>query len=461
MVDEQDTGRQHERRHRKLWIALLVLVTIVAGFALYIARFITARPTISHDYTGDYNTLTRPANYDPNQNAAPLYQRAFAKLSEVPAGWPSPASFRPQQDPTGAQRRLIEPWVTANAPALGLIAQAAEKPYYWVECTSFPAEVFKEAPSFRRAGFCLCYKAQLQAADGDLGAALRSITIAHKMSGQLRIGGTQIHAIIGVAIDSMACSTALALLADSPISAEPLTAFLKDFEPASPADISAFASLMGRVERIRLLGNIQQYFTDNGKGEGHIVLGQLFEDALKTRNPQTQLDEASLYFERLWLAWRHPGRKETVQRADALATLMEQASTQTPWQLHTRGDNLEAAFQRQTRNNYVLRQLGVFRIVELSWRSRVSEAALVTTVALWRYQLDKEAWPDSLEQLVQTGYLRAVPPDPYGDGPLVYRPAGATFVLYSWGRDFDDDGGKRNTQTQGNYDGDEVFWPVP
>jgi hypothetical protein len=454
MVDEQKTGRQHGRSHRKLWIALLVVVTILAGLAIYIVRFITAEPTISHDYTADYNALTRPANYDPNQNAAPLYEKAFAGLKEPPAGWPSPASFRPQQDPNGTQRRLIEPWVTSNVPALELIAQAVEKPYYWVESTSYPEDVFRQERSCRSAALCFCYRAKLQAADGDMGAALRSITVAHKIIRQLRAGGTQVHVVMAAGIDSSVCSTALALLADGPVSTDALSAFQRDFVPTQPSDLTALAGLMSRVERIRLLNNVQMCFTDNGKGEGHIVFKRLFEDARKTRKLQTQMDEAALYFKQLWSAWRHPGRRETIQCMDTLAKLMEQASTQTPWQLHKKDPNIEATIEQQVRGYYFLPGAGIFRLLQLNWRSYTSEAALVTTVAILRYKQDKETWPDSLEQLAKDGYIREVPMDPYGDGPLIYRPAGTTFILYSRGLNFDDDGGTSDLK-------DEIFWPVP
>jgi hypothetical protein len=38
MVNEQKTGRQHGRKHRKLWLALLVPVAIAAGLALHVAN---------------------------------------------------------------------------------------------------------------------------------------------------------------------------------------------------------------------------------------------------------------------------------------------------------------------------------------------------------------------------------------------------------------------------------------
>ena len=57
------------------------------------------------------------------------------------------------------------------------------------------------------------------------------------------------------------------------------------------------------------------------------------------------------------------------------------------------------------------------------------------------------AWPAKLDELAPH-YLQRVPLDRYSGGPLIYRPAGTKFVLYSVGKDGRDDGGKfGNNQT--------------
>ncbi len=39
-------------------------------------------------------------------------------------------------------------------------------------------------------------------------------------------------------------------------------------------------------------------------------------------------------------------------------------------------------------------------------------------------------------------YLSAVPQDPYGDGPLIYRRTGDSYLIYSVGGNGTDDGGQ-------------------
>jgi hypothetical protein len=461
MVDEQKSGREHGRKHRKLWIALLVAVAIAAGLTVDIVRFITAEATITHDYTPEYNALTRPTGFDPNGNAAPLYNKAFAQLTEPPTGWPTPASFEPKQDTTGAQRRFLEPWVTANAPALEIIAQAVEKPFCWVECTSLtPAEAINNFQACRFAVLCLCYRARLQAADGHPAEAFQSITTAYRMTRQLSRDGTESSTLVAMALDAMSRATAYALIAEGTMPSDVLSNLQQYLESTQSAGISSRVALMAGTDRVRWLNAIQAYFTDNGRGGGHIVFKRLLDDARQTTPLTNQMDEAALYFKTLWTASRHPGREQTIRSMDDHLETASRLAMSTPWQLREKGESSEV-LQQGIVGNYVLQaRTGAFpRLIELCWRSSASESAFLAILAISRYKQDKGTLPDNLGQLVERGYLHEVPMDPYSAGPLVYKASGTTFTIYSVGADFDDDGGKPDDR-RGAYDGDEVFWPM-
>lgn len=67
---------------------------------------------------------------------------------------------------------------------------------------------------------------------------------------------------------------------------------------------------------------------------------------------------------------------------------------------------------------------------------------LMTEFALRSYKLDHGAYPKTLAALVPH-YLTAPPPDPFAlSGPLRYKQAGASYLLYSIGPDGRDNGGK-------------------
>ena len=131
--------------------------------------------------------------------------------------------------------------------------------------------------------------------------------------------------------------------------------------------------------------------------------------------------------------------------------------------MHERGTSYEEEIREHIAGHYFLElaqlpsHLG--RTLEIHARLRVSYDALVTTIALLRHRQDKGRWPDSLEELAIDAYIRNVPTDPFSGKPLAYEPMGETFLLYSLGLDFDDDGGTPSKWGQGPDGGDQVFWP--
>jgi len=74
-------------------------------------------------------------------------------------------------------------------------------------------------------------------------------------------------------------------------------------------------------------------------------------------------------------------------------------------------------------------------------RRDCANALLLTAAALRAYKAEHQLYPPSLDQLIPA-YLKSVPPDPFGTGPLKYRLSGGSYLLYSIGPDGLDDGGK-------------------
>jgi hypothetical protein len=106
------------------------------------------------------------------------------------------------------------------------------------------------------------------------------------------------------------------------------------------------------------------------------------------------------------------------------------------------------------------------RISELLYQGKASHEATMAILVIQRWRLEKDGYPATLDELIEAGYLKELPKDPYSDKPIIYKKTGDNFVLYSIGRNFEDDGGKvfekdGDVQKWGaNDDGDAVFWPV-
>ncbi|HEY7154459.1 MAG TPA: hypothetical protein VH575_10915, partial [Gemmataceae bacterium] len=74
-------------------------------------------------------------------------------------------------------------------------------------------------------------------------------------------------------------------------------------------------------------------------------------------------------------------------------------------------------------------------------RSRVQLRCAAVALATERYRLDKKKWPDKLETLHEAGYLHEVPMDLFDDQPLRMRRMEDGLLIYSVGRDGQDNGG--------------------
>ena len=440
MTREVKKNERERKRLRKRWIALAVLALLLALVATRIALFVTAKPTIATNYAMAYDDLTRPTPYDPNGNAAPLYAAAFEILSEAPG----------------------------NREALDMVARAAKKPYCWFEltCLDWPnvgaqTEIMAHMAGFRQAAQDLRDQALWFAGKGEMDQALQSVTTIARMSRHVGGPGTTIgQRLLGFALNGLAQNTAFTLLAEPTIDANRLEAFQRDVE----TNLAEQAPLSFAGERLRLCDLVQRYFTDDGKGDGHLIVGKIFDDYRQREKLPNELADAAAYLNHLAVAWRHPSRKETVQRLEDLIPWLDELARQTPWQLYQKDTSYEHEIRRRITDCYFLQfaQLdsSLGRPIEIHYRAQVSGEALVATIAILRYHQDKGQWPESLEELADMGYVRRIPMDPFSGKALVYRLTGETFLLYSFGVDFDDDGGTPSKWGTGAKGGDQVFWPL-
>lgn len=86
---------------------------------------------------------------------------------------------------------------------------------------------------------------------------------------------------------------------------------------------------------------------------------------------------------------------------------------------------------------------------------------MTAELALRCYQANEGRVAQSLDQLVPK-YLQRVPEDPFSHRPLVYRPTGTNWLLYSVGIDRVDDGGKPVQHTvSGSVQKGDLFYDSP
>ena len=202
---------------------------------------------------------------------------------------------------------------------------------------------------------------------------------------------------------------------------------------------------------------IQRTFTDDGQGGGRVLvrgLAYIVTDDWK---------------DNLWrfVSFSYPDRQEMVAKIDEYFGRFAEILAETPWEL--RDEALDDQGPNKVQIAPIMLSLlvpGHRRVSQIAWRMKTGRQALLTVLAIKRYEKEKGQYPASLDELVEAGYLKKLPMDPYSNGPLVYKRTDEGFLLYSFGINLTDDGGKlglgsRGTPRMWADNGDWVFWPVP
>lgn len=160
---------------------------------------------------------------------------------------------------------------------------------------------------------------------------------------------------------------------------------------------------------------------------------------------------------------RRIGYDRTLREADKYFDGMD-AWFHTPFHSTKSGDRGKKGvppferIKRDTKNpllKALLPSLGKLR--SLHERITATRRATHLIVHLHDYRKKNGALPDSLDQL-DLPDLAELRVDPFSGRDFVYRPSDAQFLLYSFGDNCQDDGGRH---TNWKKDGDVVFWPVP
>ena len=163
-----------------------------------------------------------------------------------------------------------------------------------------------------------------------------------------------------------------------------------------------------------------------------------------------------------------PGRDETLKSVNGLYDFLDsEFAPKTPAQVQTQKTEIDKKVKRLTGRNYLIRILvpSFERVNQISHRLKTEVEATLTMLALLRYKQDKDQYPQILDELKATGYIKEIPIDAFSDKPLVYRKTDSDFILYSVGLNFKDDGGQTARDYKGRVnlwaeEGDAVFWPV-
>jgi hypothetical protein len=427
------------------WIFVLLAVCVLLPIILVFSLNPSLKRHHKTDYLAEYNRISKPINFDPNDNAAPYFDKAFDIMTEEPNDFESFRRLWPA-DMNEDQLRIAKQWVTSNSQTIECLKEGISKKYYWKKLKQVVEPFFMTEADlnyltqFRKAAYLLCLEAKLMAYQGHIEPALGQLTEVYKM-GTFFVGPkAMIEQLVGIACGTLAEQSAFQILEHT----KPPMVFLEDFQQRISNLSSDKPFLISfNVERLQFDYGVQQYLT------GHADIN-LYE------NPE-------LYFRRLflgtvgrpWVAWER-------RKADIVYGYVATAAHKTPWELHKEGNDVNIVTYKMTKGTLFLRIFAPAfdRVIFISYRAQVQTDALIATTAILRYKADKGRYPKDLQELVAASYLDKLPMDPFSGGPLTYKVTDDNFILYSFAENFKDDGGKHDLDWAREGEGDYVFWPV-
>jgi hypothetical protein len=461
-----------EQKMKSLRSRIIWLLAVVLLFALIILKIhftLTAKPKITVDYVAEYNRITRPQNYDPNDNAAEFYQKAFDLFIEMPRELRNPYKNWPT-DFNSTEQAKFQGWLASNSQAFELFKIAANKPYYWLERYTGKDDYminvsYPELDPLQYLTEAFLWNARLAASKDQPLTAFDNIIDCYRAGCQkCRTPSYVSEQDVGMKFKKSSVDTALIIVDKTFLN----SSVLKSFQTALQAefDRDTYVPDIFTVEKLYLYDVLQRAFVDNGRGTGRLAWPVAYPFNVGCSHMQREM-QANCF--------TGPTRKQIVKQIEKVTDISNQIMTKTPWQIENEGRDYFGEMTNLKINNFFFYHLLVVPddTLRLYHETRAQTEALIAVLAILRFKADNHRLPASLDELVSASYLRSVPMDPYSNGPLVYKPAGDNFKLYSFGENFVDDGGSNEIDVRPLHDGrgrvyinfdkhppDIAYWPI-
>ncbi|NQT00796.1 MAG: hypothetical protein HQ580_02105 [Planctomycetes bacterium] len=467
--------RRAKKRCRPLWRTAVVrsfqgLGIIILYFIICSLPLLVGRPTISVNYIDWLNELVKSERNEAD-NARPYYEKAIKLYVKNPQDWLHDSGKVWSSDLNDVEISILSDWLEDNQGALEALREGSLRTDFWNEyqsnqnqaelnksqlkgalmASNLMANTMEILPSYRHLAFAMRWQIRYEANNGDIETALSDCVTLTKFGGHLQGHGLLIEQLVGIAIEGLANSTTFMLLDRIDVPADVLKNAQEELEKQFGRQVPVISM---EAEKVFWYDQIQRTFTDNGQGGGRMLvrgMGYVVTDDWK---------------ENLWrfVSFDYPDRQEVVANIDKYFGRFAEILTETPWEL--RDETKDDQLWNEVNITLMLKiQIpALVRVGQIAWRMKSGREALLTVLAVMRYEKEKGRYPAGLDELVEAGYLKKLPMDPYSDGPLVYRRTESGFLLYSLGTNLTDEGGKLGLRggrpKMWAHDGDWVFWPV-
>jgi hypothetical protein len=364
-------------------------------------------------------------------------------------------------------------WLEANEKPLAAALQASRRLGYFS-----PVILSKDSPDLitaltpplagiRDLANALAARALLRAGEGAADEAWQDLLAMHRLGRVVGQGGQAMEALVGYGIDGIACKAELAFIERIQPDAGRIGRCLCDLQnlppPVAPAE-----QLDGyeRFEFLNCLMLIDRYGLDYlealaSRTGPDPAAKRLRSELVKGVDWDRALRNGNRWYDRLAAAARDKDRVSRREKRDRIEADLKGLRESL---LH-KGDLAGLLVGDGSRRGEVIGDLlaclvvPAAKIVSAADQARQRRDNVLVAFALAAYQRDHGRYPQGLQALVPR-YLPQVPLDSFSGKPLVYRPSGNGYLLYSVGVNGKDEDG-RGPESEPPGDDLSVRMPLP
>ena len=497
----------------KIFRGMMVGVgAFVVAYLGLLAFFHLGEPNPTIDFLTDWNAEV--ANIPVEEQAWPIYRPAWIKHSFGEGGQNNFAELFVED---GDTNRLVQPfddqWTEAMAkldecqdlleafrlgaklPSLGVVLQtdarlysdedfAALFPHTTKEEWTFDVDWLLGQPSkktielldgsvvgillphiqsFRKAARIFRVDTRRAMIEGDIERVVSNIETTWGLAHQCGEANCLVCALVAFAVNEIGNEQLEEVLLSDPaiFTEEQLERLQIAAEKVSPRQWLKYSG-----EKTMLLDLVQRVYTDDGNGDGRItdegvtlLAGMsewfptnpggsqrgIFKDIV--RNSRPVLAPASLFV--------CASRKEVTEKCDELFTQLSADKMLPFWQSEDLG--IEEFLHENTYRHYFLAAMipATQQVRNAMDRTIGRQEGVIAALAIHRYFKKYDTWPESYEQ-VSPEFVTEFPLDQLDGSLLKFKYNEDELMVYSIGRDYDDDGGSEHGQVfNGTFTQDE------
>lgn len=374
----------------------------------------------------------------------------------------------------------VASWISANEKPLALFVEASLRPRRYDPLLTVGDDgllievLLPGAQQSREAARALAARATLRLGSGQVDAAWDDLLAVHRLGRLAHQGTTLIDALVGIAIDGIACRGDNVLIAHGRLTSRQALAMRDDLcklplsrTMTAKIDVAERLMYLDSVTAIAR-GGLDQLDRIAGSGESRgaasAILGWAGRVAIDWDVP---LQMGNPWYDRLVAAGQKPAYAERKAAMNQIETELKETAAKVrdmkSLAYEMLGGPRRVLSERLGQVFVSLLLSAVGAAVEAEERGLMQRQLAEIGFSLAAYRADHGKYPSRLADLLPK-YAEAIPEDEFSGADLIYRSDSAGFLLYSVGRNGQDDGGRGyndRDETPGSQDWDDLLVRVP